>query len=243
MEGVVMRGAFACLFLLAFAAPATAQDVDPGYSEIVVTGTRINLDGYSDRTPAVGLRRTADFAIQPISVTGDTRDAETRHSEMYQTIRRALELAPQYGVELAYGDPIVEPLTLANYEELSFQRDNRPDSDRIRILAKSRMGQGGNAKDATQKIDRFLKAIKPVGRALVEANGDMTLSIVAPDKYRGDINKLIADDAGQQAAKFGTDYGVEVEGLNRPVEWSRASLTEVFLYIPYKLTVVPKTPR
>jgi hypothetical protein len=42
------------------------------------------------------------------------------------------------------------------------------------------------------------------------------------------------------AAKLGPDYGVEIEGLNRPVEWTRASLSEVLLYIPYKLVVVPK---
>jgi hypothetical protein len=42
------------------------------------------------------------------------------------------------------------------------------------------------------------------------------------------------------AAKFGPNYAVEVRGLNRPVEWSRASLTEVFLYIPYELVIRPR---
>lgn len=223
---------------LVAAVPCAAQDVDPGIAEIVVTGARREFDGFDERVPAVGFRRIADFVIQPIAVTGDTRDAETRHTEMYQTIRRALELAPQFGVELAFGDPVVEALTLANYQDLTFARDNRPDSERISLLLKARMGSGGtDGQGATLKIDRFLKAIKPVGRALVERSGDTTLSIVAPDQYRGDISRRIAEDAALQAAKFGPDYGVEVEGLNRPVEWSRASLTEVFLYVPYKLIV------
>ena len=42
------------------------------------------------------------------------------------------------------------------------------------------------------------------------------------------------------AAKFGPEYAVEVRGLNRPVEWSGAGLTEVLLYIPYELVIVPK---
>lgn len=228
------------LAIVTVAGPAFAQDVDPGSQEIVVTGARRQLDNYDERVPAVGLRRVADFAIQPIVVTGDTREAATRHEEMYQTISRAIELAGQHGVQLAYGDTVVEPLTSANYRDLSFERDSRPDSDRIGLLLKAAMGPNGNAKDATARIDRFLKAVKPVGRALVEARGDLSLSIVAPDKYRADINSQIAADAAQQAAKFGPDYGVEVRGLNRPVEWARASLTDVFLYIPYELTVVPK---
>ena len=40
-------------------------------------------------------------------------------------------------------------------------------------------------------------------------------------------------------AVSGADSAV-VGGLDRPVEWSRASLTEVFLYVPYTYVVVPK---
>jgi hypothetical protein len=42
------------------------------------------------------------------------------------------------------------------------------------------------------------------------------------------------------AGKMGPDYAVETKGLERPVEWSRASLTDVFLYVPYAYTVGPK---
>jgi hypothetical protein len=76
----------------------------------------------------------------------------------------------------------------------------------------------------------------------MRAAGDLTLSVVGPDQYRGRIVDLIAADARATAAKLGPDYGVEASGLERPVEWSRASLTEVFLYLPYRYTVVP-TPR
>jgi hypothetical protein len=102
------------------------------------------------------------------------------------------------------------------------------------------LSAGGNARDALARIDRYLKSIKPVGRALVERNGEITLSLVAPDKYRPDIGDRIAQDAATMAAKFGPNYAVEVRGLNRPVEWARASLTEVFLYVPYELVIVPR---
>ena len=71
---------------------ASAQDtptaVSVGSQEIVVTGTRMNVDGYSAQTPAVGLKKVADFAIQPVTITGDTRDADQRHEEMYPRSRR-----------------------------------------------------------------------------------------------------------------------------------------------------------
>lgn len=42
------------------------------------------------------------------------------------------------------------------------------------------------------------------------------------------------------ATKMGPDYAVEAHGLERPIEWTRASLTEVFLYVPYDYAVVPR---
>jgi hypothetical protein len=235
------RRATLALALAGSAIPSLAAPpvITVGNQEIIVTGVRREMDNYDAQTPAVGLRRVADFAIQPVVVAGDTRDPDARHEEMYQTIRRAIELAGSNGVQLAFGDIVVEPLTLANYRNLTLQKDDRPDSNKVELLVKAPLA-AGDAREATARIDRFLKALKPVGRALVEPTGDMTLSIVAPDQYRAEIGKIIAADAAVMAAKFGSEYAVEVKGLNRPVEWSRASLTEVFLYIPYDLVIRPK---
>jgi hypothetical protein len=213
--------------------------VSVGSQEIVVTGSRRSLDGYDSATPSIGLKRVADFAIQPVNVTGDTRDSRLRSEEMYQTIRRAIDLAGSHGVQLAFGEIIVEPLTAENYRDLTFSGDGRPDTSRVEILVKAPLA-GTDAKEATARIDRFIKAIKPVGRALVAPSDDLSLSVVAPDQYRPEIARIIAADAAAMAAKFGPDYAVEVRGLNRPVDWTRASLTEVFLYIPYDLLIRPK---
>ena len=231
----LLAALFVCGDPLIAQVPITAV----GNSEIIVTGTRRSIDNYDSQSPAVGLRRVADFAIQPVKVTGDTRDADLRHQEIYETIARAIGLANSYGVELAFGDVVVEPLTLANYRSLTLDKDERPDTNKAQLLVKAKLS-GNDAREATARIDRFLKALKPVGRALVEPTDDMTLSVVAPDQYRAEIAKIIATDASATAVKFGPDYAVEVRGLNRPVEWSRASLTEVFLYVPYELVIRPK---
>lgn len=39
---------------------------------------------------------------------------------------------------------------------------------------------------------------------------------------------------------MGPGYAVSIEGLNMPVLWTRAGPSEVLLYIPYKLIILPK---
>ncbi len=226
------------LISLAAAVPACAQDT--ASREIVVTGSRREADDYSASMPVVTLRRSADFAVQQVKVVGDTREAGKRRDEIYAMIRGAIALAGKYEVELATGEYLVEPLTLENYKNLPLSNDGRPDTDKTVFLVKTRLAPGIDAKTALDRITRFIKAVPTVGRAEMTEQEDLTLSVVDPDQYRPQIIDLIAADAATTAAKFGTGYGVEVRGLDRPVEWARASLTEVFLYLPSAYVVRPK---
>ncbi|NIJ20107.1 hypothetical protein FHS95_001799 [Sphingomonas naasensis] len=227
---------FACLTLLP--TPALAQDFSQ--AEVVVTGARRETDGFDESRPVVGLRRAADFAILPVTVTGDTRDQEKRRGEILAMVKSAIEVAARFGVELAMGDEVVEPLTAANYRNLGFTTDNRPDTDRTSFLAKVRIGAGVDGAVARDRISRFVKAVPVVGRAEISGSDELTLSLVGPDKFRGEILDIIAADAKAVSGRLGPDYGVEIKGLDRPVEWSRAGLTEVFLYVPYNMVVRPK---
>ncbi len=225
--------------LLAFPTAAFAQDF--GADEVVVTASRRESDGFDDSRPVVGLRRAADFAIVSVTIAGDTRDQARRRSEILDMVKSAIAQAPKYGVDLATGDEVVEPLTLDNYRNLPMMNDNRPDTDRTRFLAKVRLGNGVDGATARERIAKFVKAVPAVGRAEIRGStDDLTLSIVAPDKYRGDILDIVAADAKAMAARLGPDYGVEIKGLDRPVEWARAGLTDVFLYVPYNMVVRPK---
>lgn len=219
--------------------PALGQGV--GGDEVIVTAKRREADDYDASVPVIGLRRTADFAVQEVVVSGDTRDPAKRHAEIYETIKGAIALAAKRGgIELATGEMVVEPLTLANYRNLTLKNDGRPDSDRTSFLIKTRLAVGMDAKGALDRITAFIKAVQPVGRAELKENDDLTLSVVNPDQYRSQIIDLVAADARTTAQKLGPEYAVEAKGLDRPVEWSRASLTEVFLYVPYSYSIVPK---
>ena len=231
-----MKRMFASLALVASLLPGLAA----AQEEVIVTAQRRSADDYTDTKPAVGLKRTADFAVQEVTIAGDTRDPDARSNEIYATLANAIAQAPKSGVQLAYGEMTIQPVTLRNYRDLTLKRDSRPDSQKVTLLIKAPLQNGRDAHAAQAAITAFVKAVKPVGRALMETSDDLTFSIVDPDQYRSAIADVIAADAKAMAAKLGPDYGVEIEGLNRPVEWARAGLSEVLLYIPYKLVIVPK---
>ncbi|MBO9670659.1 MAG: TonB-dependent receptor [Sphingobium sp.] len=220
------------------AGAAAAQDLNT--AEIVVTGSRIEQDGYSRDMPAVGLRRPADYLVQEVIIRGDTRDAKQRSQEIYAMLTKAIELAGKNGVELAYGDYILTPLNVGNMKELSLANDNRPDSQRITFLAKVKLSSSMSGKQAQEKIEKYVDSVPEVGRAQMDSADDPTLSIVGPDGYRAQIAAVVGEDARSLAAKIGEGYKVQIEGLNMPVQWTRSGPSEVLLYIPYKLTIVPQ---
>ncbi|MBB3035502.1 TonB-dependent receptor [Alteriqipengyuania lutimaris] len=236
------------LFPVRLAAPAclalgsggslAAQDLEA--QEIVVSGSRIEQDDYSDAMPAVGLRRPADFLVQSVVIRGDTRDQAERRREIRSMLSDAVRRASAAGVELAYGDYILTTLTPANLEQIALQNDNRPDSERVVFLVKARLAGTQSGEQAEAQIARFIESVPEVGRAQMDEWGDSTLSIVGPDSYRPQIAERIAQDSAEMARRMGDGYAVEVEGLNMPVQWARSGPGEVLLYIPYRLMIVPR---
>jgi hypothetical protein len=232
------RQMIAATCLLMAATPALGQDLES--AEVVVTGMRIKQDDYSREMPAVGLRRAADFLVQQVAIRGDTRDPAQRREEIRTMLERAVRLAPQHGVELAFGDYILTPLTIGNIEELTVQNDNRPDSERVVFLVKAALAGKESGTAAQERIARYIEAVPEAGRAQLDEWGDATLSVVGPDSYRTQIAAKVAEDANALAMQMGEGYAVEVEGLNMPVQWARSGPSDVMLFIPYKLTIVPR---
>ena len=104
-----MKGSLLLALGLGLTTAAHGQDLQS--QEIMVTGSRIEQDDYQRDMPAVGLRRTADFLVQEVIIRGDTRDPKQRAAEIRQMLERAVRMAGQHGVQLAYGDYILTPLT------------------------------------------------------------------------------------------------------------------------------------
>ena len=238
-----------CLFAaVMLGSTAAAQDfdvaeeqVDFNNANIVVTGTKVRseFEGYSSSVPLVGFQRQADFLLQPVRVTGDTRDAKQRVDEVYQTIDRFVRAANAQGFTVAYGDVVTTDVTSANLRDLPLTNAGRPDTSGITLYVTSKLAETSVA-SAQSRLAALLKGFSPIGRALVEAGGSPSLSIVGPDRYRPQIADAVAKDAARMAALFGQEYAVEVVGLEGTVQWQRRGTTDLFLYIPYRLTITPR---
>lgn len=257
-----MRGVIVALVsagLLVGALPAVAQNTTPeegdGTGEVIVTGSRIRSRGdvqiVPSPTPAAVqmLRRTADFAIQQAVVMSDTLDEDAAKKEVLAMVRKAVDLASGAGVQIASGDVVVEAVTAVNYGDLKVldSDDNNDDDDDsdidgqyVKVLVKVPLTSGIDPKAALAKLDRFIRGVSAVGRAEMKPFGALTLSVVNPEQYRGAIVDLVARDTVAIGARFGAGYGVEVIGLDRPVLWKRAGLTELQLYLPVTSTIRPR---
>ena len=246
----IWRGTIVGALLLTAAWPAVAQDDSSG--EIVVTGFRklnpdededekLKLLGSAPPAPVQMLRRTADFAVQQVIVVSDATDEDEARAEIFAMTRKAIDLSAGAGTLLATGDLLIEPLTAANYKDLEVEdEDDDFDGELVKFLVKVPLAPGIDAKTALARIDKFLKAVPAVGRAQMKPYSELTLSVVNPEQYRGAIIDLVARDVTATSARFGAGYGVEVTGLDRTVQWQRAGLTEVQLYLPSATTVRPR---
>ncbi|MBY0520899.1 MAG: TonB-dependent receptor [Sphingomonas sp.] len=230
----MLKWLLAAILYGASAAPALAQD------EIVVTASRRSGSDAAD-VAGIGVKRRADFAVQRVTVYGDTRDKVARRAEILATVKAAIDAGQKRGVALAYGESVIRPLTLANYAtKLVFTEDeDRDDAEQVSFIIKTPL-KDGDAFAALDRLSAFVKAVPLNGRALIEAEGEAGVSIVDPGQYRAQVIAAIAADATAAAKLFGEDFGAHVSNLAQPVRWVLTGPTEVLLYIPHDLQVMPK---
>jgi hypothetical protein len=219
--------------------PATAQQANaPELGEVVVTSNRLNARYAQENRPVIGLRRQADSAVLQVAISSDARDEATRKREIHAMLVSAIDRAAAAGIELVTGGFELSPVTKANYQELPFVGAGRVDTSQVFLMIKAKLA--GSAVAAQQKLDTFVKGVPRSGRGAIDKTGVLTLTIVNPDQYRETIVKLVAENARHQASIFGPDYAVQVSGVDGQVFWSQVSGTDVFLYVPYRYTIVPK---
>lgn len=229
----------AAAILAAMGAPAFAQEASsPGLGEVVVTANRLNARYAQQDRPVVGLRRQADSVVLQVAISSDSRDAADRKREIHAILLSALDRATAAGIEMVTGNFELVPVTKANYQELYLGPGGRVDTSKVDLMIKTKLA--GSTATAEQRLDAFVKSIPRSGRGVIDKTGGLTLTIVNPDQYRDAIVKLVADNARHHVAMFGPDYAVQVAGIDGQIFWSQVSSTDVFLYVPYRYTIVPK---
>lgn len=224
--------------LCALALPMIAQGQDSSdeLDTVVVTGSRI---GYSDLldTPAVSLTKPGDYLLQTIVLSNDSRDAEMRKREIHETIAQLIASAGgRYAV--FYVDEYRVALNRDNHRVELEEDDERPDSSLVSLQI--RVGIGGDpakAETIIAEMRRFIRSANKVGRTEIEIKGDTALIMNKPERFRYELIDAIAKDSKQLMTAMALDCKTEIDGLNRRVEWKRASAAELLLYIRYSVTI------
>ncbi len=224
--------------LCALALPmiAQAQDSSDELDTVVVTGSRI---GYSDLldTPAVSLTKPGDYLLQTIVLSNDSRDAEMRKREIHDTIAQLIASAGGRYV-VFYVDEYRVALNRDNYQVDLEEDDERPDSSLVSLQI--RVGIGGDpakAETIIAEMRRFIRSANKIGRTEIEIKGDTALIMNKPERFRYELIDAIAKDSKQLMTAMALDCKTEIDGLNRRVEWKRASAAELLLYIRYSVTI------
>ncbi|MEM8724799.1 MAG: hypothetical protein AAGE86_04665 [Pseudomonadota bacterium] len=224
--------------IASIALPAVAS------AQVVVTGARQDRSTTNqylgNDVSAIGLTRQADFFVKPLYVSSDSRDASIRRQEVTTMLRATIAAAQEQGIALVAGDYTLEPLTVGTLEDLTYGRGSRPDTTRVTIYARLPVdGPIKSVDEADKRIVPFVKSIAANGRSYIDT-GKTSLAITDPDQYRIDVVQTIAQEARSYAAKFGSDYGIEITGLDSDLYWQQSSETEVFLYIQHEFAIKPK---
>jgi hypothetical protein len=194
--------------------------------------------------PGTSLKRPGDSLLLSVEVSNDSRDARTRDSEIKETLRAMLAAAGRdKAIELpVIGDNnLVLPLRLDS-GTLTLVNGKRPDTSETTINVKTRIPASvANSSALVAKLRDFVKGIEPVGRTIVDGDGEFEICLVKPAQYRDEVIGLFAADVKKVTASLGPDYKVIVHGIDRPIQWVRDGMLDVTIFVPYGFDVLPAT--
>jgi hypothetical protein len=222
------------------AAPALAQEGE--YEEIVVTGSR--LESYERLiTPHVTVVRRADFAVVDVEVRSDTRDESQRLDEIRQALRGLQSRSRPGHVTLALRDEdaqIVRGFSMQAAEDL-FTRGRLADTSRVTVLLRTPISPQDTLESLRARVDSFVAAAQKPGRVEMQA-GELSLSMLDPNRFRPQLLAAIAADARAVASAMGAGYTPSVGGLENQVAWKRTGDLDLTLFLPYTIEARPPPP-
>jgi hypothetical protein len=228
---------------------ATTLVATPAFTqaeEIVVTAMRRDSRGGGDdddgegganALPAITINKRADFLVQRIRLSNDTREAKARVEELYTTLRDLLaEAGKQPGIALGHGDVYLVPVTTKDYR-IPLNYGPRQDMNNVELYVKLALAPTDDVKAALKKLADFVGKARMVGRTELESVGEVALTLVNPERYRYEVIGAIAADLGKLKATIGPQCQIDLTGLSGRVTWQRSDVAQLTLYIPYTVTL------
>ena len=205
--------------------------------EIVVTGSRRTGEAVVP-LPAVTIRKRADFLVQAVSISNDTRDAKSRKAETYQTVRGLVQAAARIpGMSLAFQKGVLIPITDKDYQVPLTDDGDRNDASHATIYVKLALTPQTDVTQAITTLETFISDAKMVGRTSLDSEGDVALSVINPERYRGEVIAAIAQSVKELRTALGDRCRINVGDFSRRLQWQRSEVSELTLYLPYDLRV------
>jgi len=189
------------------------------------------------RNVAACLRRKADFAVMPLTITSDHRDPGRRVTDVEQVRDAILKLAEKdEGIEVRAGIVRLSPEPggkFGSFSALSHTADSDRSQADLHVL--TRIGEPGLFK-AAKRLQTFVDQIKLPDKTWIRRN-ELSLAMEDPEQFRQEILALIAEDIRALNKTMGVQGRVGLHGLEEPVLVRQASTDQVELFINYRMTL------
>ena len=233
MQHTLSKLAIMAALGLSIAAPLAAQE--QRLDSVVVTGSRID-----DPTPGVFLQRQGDFLLMDVVIESDSREFALRKREIVQTVDTLIARARRENdITISIDeDGLIYPLRSS--DNLPITSGNRADTSRTTLVLRTPIPDNvADPYSLAQKLTVFKDSIDETGRASVISDTDVTISVVDPHQYRGEVIKLILDEIKTISDQLGPDYRVTIDGLDQRMRWRRSDQFNLIFFIPYEYDVIP----
>lgn len=236
-----MQNVLTLLAILLF--PMAGQAESAALDEVVVTGSRLSYSDYFD-IPSVTLRQAGDRLSMSITLSNDSRDGAQRERELRDTVTAMIREA---GADITVhsilqsdndDDLISDPLSIQSPELRMVADPKRPDVSNLSLMVRIGVAEASDGKPELKRLKQFLAGLRGVGRTeRINIDDAVAVSIDRPERFREPILKAIAEDLALLRSLFGSECRIDIQGLNNRVQWARATVTELLLYIPYETSL------
>ena len=228
----VFRTLLVASILAGASVPAWAQ-----LDEVIVTATRSESS-----VPGVFLEKRGDFLLLEISIENDSREISTRLKEIDDTVKGIISAAdrdPSIELSIIGENSFVRPLSQENYRS-GIQGGSRPDTSIAYLKVKTAIpDQVADSYKLATKLSDFVDSLDEVGRTEIDTEDEISVSVVNPYAYRGELMALITSEINAISGQLGPDYRAIISGLDKEMDWVRSGDLNLAFYVPYSYDILP----
>ena len=182
---------------------------------------------------AVSLDVEAAYVLAPLTIECDERDPLKRIARIGGASKRLIEHATSArGVEVQQAT-----VSLSTEERDSFSVSRSYGSlgqSTLHVIAK--LGEKEDLYQAASRIGEFILSA-PKMDCIGLRPGVAMLGVDKPERYRGQLLKLIAEHIAASKAGLGSARDIEVAGLEKPVQLIQKNSREVTLFLNYTVKI------